>query len=239
MTYLHRRLAGCLLAVPALFMSLPGLSRAEVITNWWGSWAQVVGEGDLSFIDPGLSKARLWLEGQSRWNEDWRHWYQGVVRVALGYSLSDRATVWLGYTYVPTDLQGKTPVGQQEVWPALRYVLPTEIGTFTFRTMLETNFIRGNDPRFHPRQLIRFMRPLEAEPRLSLVLWDEVLLRANSTEWGGAAGFSQNRAFIGGSWSFSPLIRVELGYMNQYFDGLDHRTQTIQNILLGSVFVNF
>jgi hypothetical protein len=217
----------------------PVVGHAEIITNWWGSWAQVVAEGDLSFIDPGLSKARLWLEGQARWNDDWQDYYQGVLRIALGYSISDRATVWMGYTYVPTEIDGKPHFGQQDVWPAFRYVLPTEIGTFTFRTMLETNFIHGNDPRFFPRQMVRYMRPLESEPRLSLIVWDEVLLRVNSTQWGGEAGFGQNRAFIGGGWSFSPLVRVELGYMNHYIDSDKHITQTMQNLIMGSLFVNF
>ena len=105
--------------------------------------------------------------------------------------------------------------------------------------MLEANFIRGDDPRFHIRQMIRFMHSLSAEPRLSLILWDELLLRGNSTLYGGSSGFGQNRAFLGAGWSFSPLIRVELGYMNQFIDGLDHRTQIMQNLVMGSVFINF
>ena len=190
---------------------MPGMAAAELSNNWWGSWAQVVAEGDLSILDSNLKPLRLWLEGQSRWNQDWRNWYQGVARVALGYSISDRATLWMGYSYVPTKIGPGAYVGQQDVWPAFRYVLPTTLGTLTFRTMLEANFIRGDDPRFHLRQLVRFMHSLEAEPRLSLILWDELLLRGNSTQYGGSSGFGQNRAFVGAGWSFSPLVRVELG----------------------------
>jgi hypothetical protein len=105
--------------------------------------------------------------------------------------------------------------------------------------MLEANFIRGDDPRFHPRQLVRFMRPLEIEPRLSFILWDELLLRGNSTQYGGSGGFGQNRAFIGAGWSFSPALRVELGYMNHYLDNPDHATQIMQNLVMGSMFINF
>lgn len=231
---------GRLRTLALLLMGLmPGFAMAELTNNWWGSWAQVVAEGDLGFLDSNLKPFRLWLEGQSRWNQDWRNWYQGVARIALGYSLSDRATLWMGYSYVPTKIGPETYLGQQDVWPAFRYVLPTEIGTITFRTMLEANFIRGDDPRFHIRQMIRFMHSLSAEPRLSLILWDELLLRGNSTLYGGSSGFGQNRAFLGAGWSFSPLIRVELGYMNQFIDGLDHRTQIMQNLVMGSVFINF
>lgn len=223
----------------AIVLVTPSIVQAELTANWWGSWAQVVAEGDLSLIDSRLKLFRLWLEGQSRWNEDWQNWYQGVARTALGYSISDRATVWIGYSYVPTKLADGRILGQQDVWPAFRYVLPTEIGTLTFRTMLEANFIRGDDSRFFPRQLIRFMHSLETEPRLSLILWDEVLFRGNTSQYGGQYGFGQNRAFAGAGWSFSPQVRAELGYMNQYLDSLDHRSQAMQHILLGSVFLGF
>lgn len=36
-----------------------------------GSWAQVVGEGSLKVVDPSLEKGRIWLEGQSRWDDNW------------------------------------------------------------------------------------------------------------------------------------------------------------------------
>ena len=45
-----------------------------------GSWAQVVGEGSLKVVDPSLEKGRIWLEGQSRWDDNWNHWYQGMAR---------------------------------------------------------------------------------------------------------------------------------------------------------------
>jgi hypothetical protein len=222
----------------ALLLSFPEFGYADVTTSW-GSWGQVVGEGGLGFVDPELQNLRLWLEGQMRWNEDWQHWYQGMARAALGYSLSDRATVWLGYTFLPTQIQGRPYIAQQDVWPGFRYVMPTEFGTFMFRTLFETNFIRGDDARFRPRQMIRYMRPFEFEERLSLVVWDEVFVRLNSTRWGGTAGFDQNRAFVGLGWAFTPSLRAELGYMNQYVEDPKLINETDNNLIMGSVFVNW
>jgi hypothetical protein len=68
-----------------------------------GSWMQVVGEGSLKVVDPSLEKARVWLEGQSRWDDYWHHSYQGMARAAVGYKLSDHATI----TYLPTQNLGK------------------------------------------------------------------------------------------------------------------------------------
>ena len=156
-----------IMTIVAAILILAGMSPTVVLADDLlqdaGSWLQVVGEGSLNVVDPSLEKGRIWLEGQYRWDDNWNHWYQGVLRAAIGYSLSDRATIWAGYTWVPTENAGKPYKSQQDVWPAFRYVLPTSIGTLTFRTMIETNFIPGNgdDVRVRPRQMIRFMHPLD------------------------------------------------------------------------------
>ena len=224
-------LAGLLTAV-----AVPG---AADITTTWGSWAQLVGEGSLGFVDSRLESLRLWLELQGRWNEDWQHFYQGVARAALGYSLSDRATVWLGYNFVPTQLEGKPYFAQQDLFPGFRYIMPTGFGVFMFRTMVDINFIRGDDVRYRPRQLIRYLWPFAFDERLSLVAWDEFFVRVNSTEWGGKAGFDQNRVFLGFGWSFSPELRAELGYMNQYVEDRDLLNETDNNLIMASLFMGW
>jgi hypothetical protein len=218
---------------------LPDAQANDDLFQDAGSWLQVVGESSLKVVDPSLEKGRIWLEGQSRFDQDWNHWYQGMVRTAVGYSLSDKATIWAGYTWLPTQNVGKSYVSQQDVWPAFRYVMPTSLGTLSFRTMFESNFLHGSDVRFRPRQMIRFMHPLEAEPRLSLIAWDEFFIRLNSTPYGGQAGFDQNRAFAGLGWSFNKNFRAELGYMNQYLDDATHNNNTLRHLIMGSMFINF
>ncbi len=211
-----------------------------------GSWLQVVAEGNLKTVDPALEKTRVWVEGQSRWDNDWNHWYQGMARTALGYSISDRATIWAGYTFLPTQQINTKGVvqpykAQQDVWPAFRYVLPTSLGTITFRTMLETNFLPGNgdEVRVRPRQMVKIMHPLEFEPRLSVIAWDEFFVRANTTKVGGDGGFDQNRAFAGLGWSFNKNFRTEAGYLNQYLDTNGHSNNTMHHLIMGSLFINF
>lgn len=215
------------------------LAHAGELAEDTGAWLQIVGEGGLQAVDPSLEKGRIWLEGQSRFDGNWGHWYQGMVRSAVGYSLSDRATIWAGYTWLPTQNIGKPYIAQQDTWPAFRYILPTEIGTFTFRTMWETNFLRGDQVRERPRQMIKFMHPFEFEPRLSFIAWDEAFYRVNSTAWGGKSGFDQNRAFSGLGWSFNKNLRAELGYLNQYLDDANHRDAKMHHLGMASLFVNF
>lgn len=225
----------------SMLVSSPAQSD-DMLLEDGGSWLQIVGEGSLKFIDPRLENGRIWLEGQSRFDDDWKHWYQGMVRTALGYSLSDRATIWLGYTWLPTQNIGKAYNSQQDIWPAFRYILPTDYGTFMFRTMVEANFLRGNgdDVRFRPRQMVRFMYPFDFEPRLNLVLWDEFFVKANTTLSGGKSGFDQNRAFGGLAWMFNKNVRFEAGYLNQYLENPLHvGTNTMHHLIMGSLFINF
>ncbi|MDO9105998.1 MAG: DUF2490 domain-containing protein [Methylovulum sp.] len=233
-----KALGGAMLLLSSAFILADATADDDVFQDS-GSWLQVVGEGSLKTIDPSLEKGRIWVEGQSRFDNDWNHWYQGMVRAAVGYSLSDRATVWAGYTWLPTQNLGKSYVSQQDVWPAFRYVMPTRLGTLSFRTMVESNFLQGSEVRVRPRQMIRFMHPLQAEPRLSLIAWDEFFVRLNSTPYGGQSGFDQNRAFAGLGWSFNNNIRAEAGYMNQYLDDATHTNNTMRNLIMGSVFINF
>lgn len=227
------------LVCPLFLFALSLSAAADNLTEDSGAWLQAVAEGSMAFIDPSLKNGRVWMEGQTRFDRDWSHWYQGMVRTAVGYSLSDRATLWAGYTWLPTQNIGKDYIAQQDIWPAFRYVVPTDIGTFMFRTMWETNFLRGDQLRERPRQMIRFMHPFEVEPRLSLITWDEAFYRVNSTDWGGKSGFDQNRAFAGLGWSFNKNVRAELGYLNQYIENADHSTATMRHLGMASVFVNF
>jgi hypothetical protein len=215
-----------------------------------GAWFQAVGEGSLKGVHPSLDKVRVWVEGQSGFDQGMDHWYQGMVRVAAGYSITDRLTVWVGYNYLPTEnlnynleLKGINvngqPVSQQDLWPAIRYNLPTDVGTFIFRTMWESNFGLGSQLRERPRLMIKIIHPLDFEPRLSLIVWDEAFYRINNTSWGGKSGFDQNRAFAGFGWTFKNNIRIELGYMNQYLGGSNYTNSTIHNLGMASVFVDF
>ncbi len=230
-----------LLLIAALCVNIAALNTvvADELTEDAGSWVQAVGEGSLKDIDPSLQKVRFWVEGQSRFDNDWNHWYQGMVRTAIGYSLSDRASIWAGYTWLPTQNLGKPYLAQQDVWPAFRYVLPTSVGTVTFRTMFESNFLQGDDVRYRPRQMIKIMHPLEFQPKLSVIAWDEFFVRINATPSGGQSGFDQNRAFAGLGWTFNNHVRTEFGYMNQYLDDKTHTNTTMRHLIMGSVFVNF
>ena len=249
-TKLVTRLLAALIAVSSLPCLATGTVQQDNVVYDLGGWQQAVAEGSLGIIDPKISKARVLLEGQAREDNSFRNVYQGMARVAMGYQLTDRATIWAGYTYLPgfpVNYSGANThfpkyVGQQDVWPAFRYILPTDYGTFTFRTTVEANFLPGNnnEVRYRPRQMLRFLHPFEFEPRLSLITWNETFLIANTTSHGGQSGFNQNRAFIGSGWTFNKNFRFEGGYMNQYIEGAHYSSTSYDhNLIMTSLYINF
>ncbi len=210
-------------ALAVLVYASPGIAiehrGSPQITEAAGFWTQAVAEGNLSAMDQDLSRIRLWVEGQGRFNNanpmSNMNWYQGMARTALGYAITDRLTIWAGYTYLPTQNYGKDYVGEQDVWPAVRYILPTGIGTLTLRQMLESRFTRGDVPGIRSRTLIKLIHPLEFEPRLGLVLWDESFFNLNNDPKNpslGLSGFNQNRAFVQSS-QLNPQSVMRMIYM--------------------------
>lgn len=62
-------------------------------------------------------------------------------------------------------------------------------------------------------------KPIAAWPSLSAIVWDEVFLNFNDTDWGAQSGFDQNRGFLGLGYVVTRRLRIEMGYLNQYIDG--------------------
>lgn len=251
--YLSRHCITVLLGlIGSALLLMPSLSFASSteFIEAAGFWTQAVAEGNLSGLSESLTDLRLWLEGQSRFNNanpmSNMNWYQGMARTALGYAITDRLTVWTGYTYLPTQLYGKDYMGEQDVWPAVRYIFPTRLGSVTLREMVESRFVRGDAPGIRARTLIKLLHPFEFEPRLGLVLWDESFFNLNNVAnslVGGYSGFNQNRVFVGMSWTFNQNVRAEFGYMNQLVNkttpGADITTFGSLNAVSASVFVGW
>ena len=227
---------GLLSAIAFLFQisfpyALSASPSSTTINQAAGIWNQVVAEGSLSEIDGNLSDVRLWLESQTRFNNanpmSNMNWYQEQARVALGYAMTDRMNFWVGYTYLATQNYGKSYVGEQDIWPAVRYVIPSRLGTVMLREMVEVRYVRGDAPGIRPRTMAKLLHPLDFEPRLAIVLWDEIFFNLNNVQNNplyGLSGFNQNRAFAGMSWSFNKNTRLEFGYMNQFINRTDPRS---------------
>ncbi|MCB5183926.1 DUF2490 domain-containing protein [Methylobacillus gramineus] len=198
-------------------------------------WLNLTMEGTLS----QEHKLGWYVELQPRWKEELNHFDQYLIRPAINYKLSDRASIWLGYADVRTNL-AKGTSHEQRWWQQFMYTFPTfDNGiTLTSRTRLEQrNLDTGDDTGYRVRQLLRASKKLESNADLSLLLWNELFVNTNNTDWGARSGFDQNRAFAGIAWQAQANARLEVGYINQFIRG--QNSDRMNHILSTSLFIRF
>lgn len=233
-------LTPALTAMAALFFA----HAARAAEEDFRVWENVTTIAKLGAIDPELDKWRLWLEGQGRFREDATIADQALARGGVGYQLNDRASVWLGYAHVWTSPAGRPVNHENRIWQQVLLTDRAWFGDWSSRTRLEQRFIDGVSPvEWRLRQFVRFSAPIADTP-LSLVVWDEVFLRLNSTTPSARFGFDQNRAFAGFAYKFGEPARVEIGYMNQLIQSrsatpaAQRFTERMNHILSVSLFLN-
>lgn len=159
------------------------------------------------------------LEGQPRWSEDAGDLNQVIVRTALGRRLTDRASLWGGYAWVPRTL-GPGTRHEQRAWQQLSATLPNA-GAWTpsLRIRLEQRFLDGwQDASHRLRVMGRIVRPLNADRSWLLAAWNEALFTVDDTVGGPQAGVDQNRLFAGVARRLSPKATLETGYLWQTMD---------------------
>ena len=141
------------------------------------------------------------------------------VRPVVGYDVTSRSSLWVGYAWSPSfPPSGGTSIEQrlyqQYIWSGrvMRHALSS-------RTRLEQRFIEGNSGVLvRLRQQVRVSRPLRAGSRISITVYDELLVHLNTTRR-ARRGVDQNRAFGGIGVAIRTNVRLETGYLNQFSPG--------------------
>jgi len=217
----------------ALYMPEAHASREDFQT-----WTNITANGSFGLLDPSLKNFRFWLEGQGRFGNDSTTLSQGILRPGLGYSLSDTASVWVGYAFIPTmEPFTSNDFNENRIWQQLLWTPQTPLGVVTSRTRLEERFTRAPDVAYRFRQLFRLSYPLSFAPGFMLVGWEELFLSINSTGT-FKSGFDQNRVFVGVGYNIDENIRTEIGYMNQYINR-DATINLINHVLSFSLLLNY
>lgn len=202
-------------AIAFLIVSMSSTGWADTVQDWQ-TWTKITATGRLTFLHPGLDNFRYWLEGQARFGNDTSTLTQGLVRPGLGYAVNDKASLWLGYAYFPTDPFTSEAYNEQRLWEQFLWAQPTDFGKFSFRNRLEQRFRpAGSEVGWRFRQMYALSYPLSFAPGFSLEVSDEVFVNLNNTDW-TVNGFDQNRAFVGISYHFNQPVATEIGYMNRY-----------------------
>lgn len=242
------RSLGLVLLIASLLIS--GSANAQTVDDF-RVWGNVTAVTQLDALHPRLQRFYGWFEGQGRFRDGLDALDQGMARTGLGYELTDHTSLWLGYAYIPTRPRGQETLDEHRLWQQLLWTDQAGPVTVTSRTRLEQRFIETEPAtgwRF--REFIRFAWPPllaygiakehpeypEALRTLSLVGWNEIFLRLNSTRH-YASGLDQNRAFLGIGSKLNQYTRVEIGYLNQFIDSSPNNQ--MNHILSLNLFLNF
>ncbi len=208
------------LILSALLIAQPlsGFAGDQGINNQYGVWGALQLDGDFKSLAP-TSKFNWQIMNQSRTRDDnsaGTRLTENLLFGQVGYQVTDRASVALGYVHdwIHTSL---TSASYQESRPYQDFIWRQPLAGFGFmsRTRFEERINQtSGDTGYRGRQLFQLTHPLPIK-NLSAYLGDETLYYANQNSF-GRQGFSENRATTGLSYQFTPNIGFELGYLGQY-----------------------
>ncbi len=164
------------------------------------------------------------------------HIDQLLLRPALGYKLRENLSIWQGYAWVGYFNQAHKPsqspfFDENRIYQEVNYTHKFDSFKILSRTRLEERWIEhadGTALRF--RTMLRGMYPFPMAPEWALVAYDEIFVNLNTvgTTKGGkgpAAGYDQNRFFVGVNRTFSRYFNMDFGYQNQLLN-----SRTIPNL---------
>ena len=213
-----------------LFAFLPLTAWAQT-TQDIQVWTSVAGTAALNEESTGPS---AWLDVHLRRSgANTVH----IFRPGLGWRLGDAVSVWAGYGWIPTlpdegDLQIENRFWQQ----VIAKHSASRLG-FMSRTRFEQRLAdSGDDLGLRVRQFGRVGWDWRDDGRCGLVVWDELFLGLNETDWGAPAGLDQNRLFAGVFLKSGTRVRGELGYLSLFVDR--DGGNTLGHVLSTTVFVS-
>lgn len=203
----------------------------ELITDFQ-SWNQVV--GTYHFNDKWIG----YLEGNARLYNDGGDLGVFMARTAVGYQIDPHWSVWLGYAYNGTynaHKGGSWFKDEHRVYQQLSFTDKwADWITYTNRLRLEERNYEYADTNVRIRDMVRLEAPIAKDFYVSAQ--DEIFfnLSGNQTT---KPGFDQNRAWVGVGYYFTPQIKAETGYMNQYQNV--YGEDKMNHIISTSVYFNF
>lgn len=173
------------------------------------------------------------LDIHPRWREEGRHFDTLILRPSLIYKITPKTSIWTGYDIINNHPAGQSSFQENRLWEQVMHQFEPFGGlTLTVRTRFEQRDREDySDIAHRLRQMVRATTPSSLHQQLSWVVWDELFINLNQTDWGVMRGTDQNRLFLGANWKFDDLSNLEVGYINQYVNG---KTIDRENHILSS-----
>lgn len=173
------------------------------------------------------------LDIHPRWREEGRNFDTLILRPSLIYKITPKTSIWTGYDTINNHPAGQSSFQENRLWEQVMHQFePFGALTLTVRTRFEQRDREDySDIAHRLRQMVRATTPSSLHQQLSWVVWNELFINLNQTDWGVMRGTDQNRLFLGANWKFDELSNLEVGYINQYVNG---KTIDRENHILSS-----
>jgi hypothetical protein len=160
------------------------------------------------------------------------------LRPTVFYALNSRSSLGGGYAVVPSFPAAGGTATEHRVFGQYQWAGPVSGGSLSLRTRIEARMIEGNSgTQGRLRQQARYSHPI-AGSRVSLVAYDEIFVHMNETSR-NARGVEQNRASGGVSIAASGAVRVDVGYVHQFYPGHRGAPDRINHVLSSTLVVSF
>ena len=145
---------------------------------------------------------------------------QLLLRTGLGYNINEKNNVLLGYGYILSenyvgDTDEKVSINEHRIFQ--QFTTKQSIGKvgLSHRYRFEQRFVE-DDFKMRFRYFLGVKIPLQykedGSSPLYLSAYNEIFLNTESSV------FDRNRVYGGLGYTFSKQLRLELGYMNQFFE---------------------
>ncbi len=192
----------------------------------------------------------LHFDLQLRSADEFNYLRNVLIRPGLTYYINKNNNVTLGYllntTKIETSGVGDINLLEHRIWE--QYILTHKINSVfaSHRFRLEQRFIGqavGDDifsQRF--RYFFRLIQPLQAKQETFtkgafVALQNEVFLNIQNKNQLNKSIFDQNRAYLAAGYRFSKKVDVEVGYLNQFSNGLN--SSTMNNVVQLALYTRF
>ncbi len=200
------------LALLMIALTMPNMVKAQ--DSDFGNWLIYIGNKKLN------QKWNLHNEVQYRNYNAIGDLEQLLLRTGLGYNVSEKDNVLLGYGYILSenyigDTDDKVSVNEHRIFQ--QFTTKQKIGKLKLghRYRFEQRFVES-DFKMRFRYFLSFNYPLvqseDESYKLYLSAYNEVFLNTKSSV------FDRNRVYGGLGYKLNKNLRFELGYMNQFFE---------------------
>ena len=130
-------------------------------------------------------------------------------------------TLYQGYGHIVVPQRGGRDVNEERSFQQLSWTLQAGTRTeLSSRTRLEQRWRSdGGDIGWRLREMIRYETALRRDGGGARALvYSELFIAFNDTDWGARAGFDQIRNFVGFELPVGGRSTIEAGYLNQLID---------------------